>query len=205
MQLGARHRIQCAERLIHQQQRRIDGQRTRDTNALSLSPRQLVGPAIGERVRSQSHQIEQLDRASMGSIIRPFFQTRNDRNVRSDRHMREETDVLKDVASTPTQTDRIPVARVALFDVNSTGLRHQQTVDELQQRAFAGAAAANERDDFASPDGERETVEDPHATARERYVAELERGIRHWLCDGTTVGLANQSRATQGGTDQWAT
>ena len=56
LQLAARDRIERAERLVHQQHRRIGGQRARDADALTLSAGQLVGPAarIGLRRRGRS-------------------------------------------------------------------------------------------------------------------------------------------------------
>ena len=62
VQLGARQRIERAERLVHQQHRRIDGQRARDADALPLSARQLVRPARGELPRRQADELEQLVR-----------------------------------------------------------------------------------------------------------------------------------------------
>ena len=45
VQFNARDRIERAERLVHQQHRRIGGERARDADALPLSARQLIGPA----------------------------------------------------------------------------------------------------------------------------------------------------------------
>ena len=52
VQLGARDGIERAERLVHQQDRRIGGERARDADALALAARELAAPArsrIGRR------------------------------------------------------------------------------------------------------------------------------------------------------------
>ena len=55
VELGARHRIERAERFVHQQNRRVHGQRAGDADALPLAARELVGPTrrkpLGRRVR----------------------------------------------------------------------------------------------------------------------------------------------------------
>src|SRR5947208_16432583 len=60
VQLGAGQRIERAERLVHEQHWRIDRQRTRDSDALTLATRQLVGPACREMPRAKPDQLQQL-------------------------------------------------------------------------------------------------------------------------------------------------
>ena len=49
VQLGTRDRIERAERLVHQENRRIDRQRPRNADALPLAARELVRPPRAER------------------------------------------------------------------------------------------------------------------------------------------------------------
>ena len=81
VQLGAGHRIERAERLVHQQHRRIDRQRARDADALTLAAGQLVRPACRELLRRQSDQVEQLVRARRDALRRPPLEPRHDRDV----------------------------------------------------------------------------------------------------------------------------
>ena len=98
-----------------------------------------------------------------------------------DGHVRKQPDVLQDVADTPPQTNRLPLARVAALDQDDARIGHQQSVDELEERGLAGAAAADERDDLARFDGEVEVIEHAQASlAHERDVAELDG--RHLAC-----------------------
>ena len=53
-------RVDRAERLVHQQQRRIGGERARDADALALAAGQLVRVAVGDLVGVERDQLEQL-------------------------------------------------------------------------------------------------------------------------------------------------
>ena len=75
----------------------------------------------------------------------------------------------------------------------------EQAVDELQQRALAGAAAADEGHDFTGVDGEVEVTEDGRPTwPRERDVAELEsshgRTAATWRIASAAGSTSNQPR-----------
>ena len=55
-ELGAALRIERRRRLVHQQQRRIDGQRARDRDALSLAARQLARQRVGAMLDAERLQ-----------------------------------------------------------------------------------------------------------------------------------------------------
>ena len=81
----------------------------------------------------------------------------------ADGHVRKEPDLLEDVADPPAQLERIPLARVAR--PRPARRRASGTISrliELEQRALAGAAAADEGDRLARGDVE---VEPPRSTA----------------------------------------
>ena len=59
VQLGARDRIERAERLVHQQHRRIGRERARQADALPLAAGQLVRPARAKRRRLEADQRQQ--------------------------------------------------------------------------------------------------------------------------------------------------
>ncbi len=63
LQLPPRDRIERAEGLVHQQHRRIGGERPGDADALTLAARQLVGPSTGVVPVGQPDQVEQLAHA----------------------------------------------------------------------------------------------------------------------------------------------
>ena len=57
LQASAVDRVDRAERLIHQQQRRVGGEGAGDADALALTSRQLCRVAAGELVFAQPDQI----------------------------------------------------------------------------------------------------------------------------------------------------
>src|SRR5262249_45444619 len=88
--------------------------------------------------------------------------------------------------------NRRPLARVALLHQNSTFVRLEQPVDQLEQGTLARAAAADESDHLAGLDREGEMIEDLRAVrSPERHTAELDRWIGHRACDGTAGGPAH--------------
>ena len=60
--------------------------------------------------------------------------------------MREQPDVLDHVADGASQADGIPLARVPPFDPDVARVRHQQSIDELEDGGLSGAARPDERD-----------------------------------------------------------
>ena len=84
LQLASRDRIERTERLVHQQHRRIDRQRARDADALTLSARQLVGPPARIRLRREADQLEQLAHARRDALVWPPLQPRHDGDVVGD-------------------------------------------------------------------------------------------------------------------------
>ena len=81
VQLGARERIERAERLVHQENRRIGRQRARDADALPLSAGQLVGPALREAAVVEADQLEHLAHARVDPFGRPPLEPRHDGDV----------------------------------------------------------------------------------------------------------------------------
>ena len=109
VQFDARDRIERAERLVHQEHRRIGGERARQADALPLTAGQLIGPARAELRWLQANQREQLVDAGRDAIGGPLEQTRHDGDVVRHGEVREKADVLNGVAGLPAERDRVPV------------------------------------------------------------------------------------------------
>ena len=58
--LGANQRVEGAERLVHQQQFRLGGERARDAHPLLLAAGQLIRAAMGESRRIELKQSQEL-------------------------------------------------------------------------------------------------------------------------------------------------
>src|SRR6185503_9947255 len=82
---------------------------------------------------------------------------------------------------------RIPVASAAALDIDVAGIRQQKPVDQLQDRAFAGTAASDQRERIARPDIKRETSQHRHRATRKVHIAETNCVRGEWLAHGSTV------------------
>src|SRR5262249_58934007 len=94
--------IERAERLVHEQNRRVDGQRARKSDALALPAGQFTRVTVGVSLRVEADQIEQFIDARADAVFGPALQSRYDRDVAPDGHMREQPDFLQHVASVGT-------------------------------------------------------------------------------------------------------
>ena len=65
LQPGAHHRVDGAERLVHQQHRRVGGERAGDADALALAAGELVRVAVGVRRRVEPDELHQLQRTRL--------------------------------------------------------------------------------------------------------------------------------------------
>ena len=104
LQALARDRVDRAERLVHQHQRRVGRHRPRDADALLLAAGELApGSACRSLVRIEPDELEQLARARADPLPSPAEQPRHGADVVLDRHVREQADLLEHVADPASQ------------------------------------------------------------------------------------------------------
>ena len=111
MQFGPRERIKRTERLIHQDDGGVGGQRPRESNSLPLPTRKLVGKSSFKGGRIEPNKLQQLPAARLDTGLRLPVQARHDPDVAADGHVRKQADLLQDIAHSSAQDDRIPFAR----------------------------------------------------------------------------------------------
>jgi hypothetical protein len=93
-------------------------------------------------------------------------------DVRGDRHVGEEADLLEDVADPPAELERIPLAGVAPPDRHMPAVRDDEAVDQLEERALARAAASDKRERLARRDIQIQTAQHgPRRAPRDVDVA----------------------------------
>ena len=135
----ARDRVERAERLVHQQHRRIGGERAREADALALPARELApGSAARPPARARRARAARPTR-SRDPRLRPAEQARHGGDVVGDRHVREEPDLLDHVADPAPQLDDGQVADAAPVDRDVALVEGDQPVDQLQRRRLAAA------------------------------------------------------------------
>ena len=103
-------RVDRAERLVHQHQRRVNGQRPRHADALALAAGELGGVAVARLVRVEADQLEQLVDALADALLRPAQQPRHGGDVGGHRQVREQPDLLDRVADLAAQVGRLALA-----------------------------------------------------------------------------------------------
>src|ERR1041384_3530673 len=93
-------RIQCAERFVQQEHARLDRQRARQRDALTLPARQLTGLALAKsfRVPAREHVANAPRDFLAVRPIAPTFYAQAEGDVFLHRHMTEERIVLEDEA-----------------------------------------------------------------------------------------------------------
>ena len=111
----ARDRVERAERLVHQHQRRVDGERAGEADALALPAGELRGVALAV-VGLEADQLEQLGGARAGALLVPAEQARDGRDVVRDGHVREQADLLDHVADAAAELDDVLVADARAVD-----------------------------------------------------------------------------------------
>ena len=99
--------IERAERLVHQHDARLGGERARHADALALAAGQFMRQAVAIWRAVEPHQIEQFvhPRGNLGG--RRAEQLRRDADIVGDADMRKQPAALEHVADPPAQRDRI--------------------------------------------------------------------------------------------------
>ena len=154
----ARHPVERAEGLVHQQDGRIAGQRAGHADALALASGKLGRKTPREFPRIHAHQLHQLaDRPEPFRARQPrVAQFRTD--VFLHRPVRKQADVLDHVADrAPQFRQSLPVRRLAA-DADRARIRFEQAVDQFESGGFSAPGGAKEHNGFPGSDGEGNTV-----------------------------------------------
>ncbi len=172
-------RVDRAERLVHQHQRRVGGQRAGDADALALAARQLGRVAARDAVDLlETDEPEQLVDARRDPGPLPAQQPGDGRDVVGDRQVREQADLLDDVADLAPQVGRVAIEHRAAVEQDVAAGRVDHAVDQPHRRRLAAARRPDEHADLAGRDGQRQVLDRGRRGARVAlgHVAQLELG-----------------------------
>ena len=153
--LNAQLGVEVRERLVHQQNARLDDKGAGQRNALLLTAGELVGLALGEV--SDLHQLQRLLNAGTDLGLGDFTGLQTVGDVLFHGQMGENGVVLKDHADvTLVSGDRVdqPVS-----EIEFTALNGVEACDHAQKRSFTAAGRAQQREEFALFDVQRHALE----------------------------------------------
>src|SRR5262249_19523526 len=124
--------IESTERLVEQEQRRLEHHGSAQSDALLLTAGQLVRVAGRERPR-QADSLHQLLSAAADALAIPTHQSRHEGDIPFDSQVRKETGTLDGVTDLPPQFRQPVVFDGLAVNVDRTGAGSHQTIDELQE------------------------------------------------------------------------
>ena len=143
LQLGAHDRVDRAERLVHQQDVRVDRESPSDADALLLAARELAGVPVGERA-VESDRVEQLERVLVRLALGRAAEERHGGDVVDHAAVRQQAGVLHDVADAAAQLHRVARRDIRAVDEHLAARRVDHAVDHAEQGGLARAGRADE-------------------------------------------------------------
>ena len=152
----ARHGIDGAERLVHQDHSGSAASARRHADALALAAGELCRVPVAVDVGRQAHELEQLVDAGRHPILLPAQEPRHGRDVGGDRLVREQPDLLDHVAHVPAELHGVGVGHVVAVEEDAAGGGLDEPVDQLQRRGLAAAGRPDEHADLVARHFERE-------------------------------------------------
>jgi hypothetical protein len=138
LERAAAHRVDRPERLVHQQHRRVGGERARHADALLLAARELGGIAVGH-VLLQPDELDQLERPRALALAVPAEQLRHGRDVVRHRAVGEESGLLDDIADAAPQLVHGHRREVAPVELDRPARGLDEPVDHAQGRRLPAA------------------------------------------------------------------
>ncbi len=161
LHLGADQRIECAERLIHDQHVGLGRQRTCQTYPLAHSTAQGVG--VMRRPRGQAHHIQNLARLLVTLAQRQSAQFQPEGDVFDDALVWQKSEILEHHRD-PMAADVAHLFRTAMDDIlaiqqNLPGLRLQYSVHATRQRRFARSRQSHNDGNGSLGHGQRHVID----------------------------------------------
>jgi hypothetical protein len=163
----AGHGVERAERLVHQQQRRVVDERAGQRHALAHAARQLVGVLVLEAL--EAGQLEQAEGAPARRLPVEAQHLYRQHHVVEDVPPRQQDGILEDDADVAAGAVDGPPAQV-----HAAGGARQEAGQDLEERGLAAARLAHDRDELALGDVERDAAERAHERAALRAIGLLE-------------------------------
>ena len=155
LRLLAQAPVERAERFVEQQDLRLARERTRERHALALPAGELVGAALAELL--EPHELQHLRHARLAPVARQALLAQAERDVLAHAQVGEQRVALEHQVHGPLV--RRHGRHVDAVDEDAAGIGPLEPREHAQQRALAGARAAEQREEFALHDVERNVVD----------------------------------------------
>ena len=114
LHLGAGERIERAEGLVHQEDRRVGGEGAGQADALALASGELMRIAAAKTAGLEADRGEQLEAAGIAFCARAALSFKHQASVALDGEMREEAGLLDHITDAAAQCDEVCVSRWSL-------------------------------------------------------------------------------------------
>src|SRR5882762_1640021 len=118
LELGAGDGIERAEGLVHKENGRIGGERSGDSDTLTLAAGKLARAAMREFARSEADKLKHFIDARCGAGGIPTFQAGDETDVFRHGEMGEQAGILNDVTYATAEADGDPSCGRAILDEN---------------------------------------------------------------------------------------
>ena len=142
------HGVDRAERLVHEQDRRITAERAGHAHPLALAAREFVGKAAAVLRGLEPDELEQLLDAGVDPLLVPAEQARHGGHVVAHPAVWEQATLLNDVADAAAQLDRVELEDVGVVDEDPPTRRLDEAVDHAQRRGLPAARRADQDADL---------------------------------------------------------
>lgn len=174
LELRSGDRIERTERLVEKQHRGFRRQGAGNRDTLALSAGELPRPSAGESRRIEADKRQRLAGARGG--VPYATQAQHQFDVSLHAPVRQQAAVLRHVADSTSEVDRVERGRVGAIDTHDPGIRIDEAVERTKESGLAGSALADERDGRARRDLERDIVERDDVSEPFGQVLRGERG-----------------------------
>ena len=153
----SRHFVESAERLIHEQQARLFGERPRNGHSLLHPARKLVGIPVGEV--SETHHVEEFFHAGIATGDSVKFERECD--VVRDRTPRQQAGLLE---GNPIVLIEPRLPRAFAKNLDGTGGCTVEVGNEPHESGLAAARRPDKGDELPCGDGQVDTGQGVHLT-----------------------------------------
>ena len=171
--LHAELRVQIGQRLVHQQDVRLDDQRTRQRDALLLAAGEAIRHTVGIFIHMD--KLQEFIRCSLHLFLGHLLILQAELDIFPDGHIRENRVILKN--HTDPALAGIHVVDALIVEIEVAALDRVKASDHSQQRCLAAARRAEQREQLAFFDRQGQTGDDRRLTIfldrildRDRYT-----------------------------------